>query len=181
MTPIKVRKLLITSGAYQTPISQQINELYSIGKIIKELQQVMGLSVASVNGYLPYQKTVYYLEVSTDMVSWLRKYRFRKAMTDKISSEVEMGTEHAKDLLLQIIIAFENYSFKIFKGIRYYYTVKDNEIFFLRKGKFVTRASVDITLEQLLEFKRGITKSPDRKCLDVSAQAICTRFLSESV
>ena len=80
MTPIKVRKLLITSGAYQTPISQQINELYSIGKIIKELQQVMGLSVASVNGYLPYQKTVYYLEVSTDMVSWLRKYRFRKAM-----------------------------------------------------------------------------------------------------
>lgn len=32
MTSIKVRKLLITSGVYHTPISERIGELYKNGK-----------------------------------------------------------------------------------------------------------------------------------------------------
>jgi len=59
MTPIKVRKLIISSGVYQTDISMRINELYKSGKTIKEIQKIVGLSAASVSGYLPYQKTVY--------------------------------------------------------------------------------------------------------------------------
>ena len=58
MTPIKVRKLLITSGAYETPLSTTINKLYREGKTVKEIQQIMGLSSASVNAYLPYNKSV---------------------------------------------------------------------------------------------------------------------------
>ena len=34
MTPIKVRKLLINSGVYQTDISTRINELYKSGKTL---------------------------------------------------------------------------------------------------------------------------------------------------
>ena len=34
MAPIKVRKLLISSGVYQTDISMRINELYTNGKTI---------------------------------------------------------------------------------------------------------------------------------------------------
>lgn len=82
MTPIKVRKLLISSGVYQTDISMRINELYKSGKTIKEIQEIVGLSAASVSGYLPYQKTVYNLEVSTDVANRLRKYRNRKVMVD---------------------------------------------------------------------------------------------------
>lgn len=37
ITPIKVRKLLISSGVYQTPISEEINKLYRSGKNIKEI------------------------------------------------------------------------------------------------------------------------------------------------
>ena len=33
MTPIKVRKLLISSGVYQTDISMRINELYKSGNL----------------------------------------------------------------------------------------------------------------------------------------------------
>lgn len=54
MAPIKVRKLLISSGVYQTDISMRINELYTNGKTIKEIQEIVGLSAASVSGYLPY-------------------------------------------------------------------------------------------------------------------------------
>ena len=65
MSRIKVRKLLITSGAYETPISRQVGELYKSGKTVKEIQTITGLSAASISGYLPYQKTIYNLEEST--------------------------------------------------------------------------------------------------------------------
>lgn len=69
MTPIKVRKLLISSGVYQTDISMRINELYKSGKTIKEIQKIVGLSAASVSGYLPYQKTVYNARTFENQIS----------------------------------------------------------------------------------------------------------------
>ena len=129
MAPIKVRKLLISSGVYQTDISKNINELYKSGKSIKEIQKIVGLSAASVSGYLPYQKTVYNLEASTDVANRLRKYRNRKAMVEKLAAEVEPKTEHTNGLLWETIAAFEDYPFKTAKGLRFYYTVKGNELF----------------------------------------------------
>ena len=154
MTPIKVRKLLISSGVYQTDISMRINELYKSGKTIKEIQEIVGLSAASVSGYLPYQKTVYNLEVSTDVANRLRKYRNRKAMVDKLTAEVETGAEQTKDLLWETMVAFEDYPFKTAKGLRYYYKVKGNELFISRKEKSVTRASVNMAFETAVRLQR---------------------------
>lgn len=154
MTPIKVRKLLISSGVYQTDISMRINELYKSGKSIKEIQEIVGLSTASVSGYLPYQKTVYNLEVSTDVANRLRKYRNRKAMVNKLAAEVETETAHTKDLLWATIAAFENYPFKTAKGLRYCYSVKGNELFISRKEKSVTRASVNMAFETAVKLQR---------------------------
>lgn len=154
MTSIKVRKLLITSGVYQTDISMRINDLYKSGKTIKEIQEIVGLSAASVSGYLPYQKTVYNLEVSTDVANRLRKYRKRKTMVDKLAAEVETGAEPTKDLLWETITAFEDYPFKTAKGLRYYYTVKGNELFISRKEKSVTRASVNMAFETAIRLQR---------------------------
>ena len=154
MTPIKVRKLLISSGVYQTDISKKINELYKSGKTIKEIQEIVGLSAASVSGYLPYQKTVYNLEVSTDVANRLRKYRNRKTMVDKLAAEVEVGAEQTKDLLWATLIAFEDYPFKMEKGLRFYYTVKGNELFISRKEKSVTRASVNMAFETAVKLQR---------------------------
>ena len=154
MTPIKVRKLLISSGVYQTDISMRVNELYKSGKTIKEIQEIVGLSAASVSGYLSYQKTVYNLEVSTDVANRLRKYRNRKTMVDKLAAEVETESENAKDLLWETITAFEDYPFKTAKGLRYYYTVKGNELFISRKEKSVTRASVNMAFETAVRLQR---------------------------
>lgn len=154
ITPIKVRKLLISSGVYQTDISMRINELYKSGKTIKEIQEIVGLSAASISGYLPYQKTIYNLEVSTDVANRLRKYRNRKAMVDKLAAEVETGAEYTKDLLWETIAAFEDYPFKTAKELRYYYTVKGNELFISRKEKSVTRASVNMAFETAVRLQR---------------------------
>lgn len=40
MTPLKVRKLLITTGAYQTAISKAVNALFREGKSVAEIQEL---------------------------------------------------------------------------------------------------------------------------------------------
>ena len=46
MTPLKVRKLLITTGAYQTAISKFVNTLFREGKSVAEIQELTNLSRA---------------------------------------------------------------------------------------------------------------------------------------
>lgn len=154
MTPIKVRKLLITSGAYETPLSIAINKLYSDGKTVKEIQQLMGLSAASVNGYLPYNKAVYKLEEATLTAERLRKYRQRKAAVEKLYADMELNNmDIVCQTLWETLLLFEGYPFVTAKGLRYYYTIKGNEVFFTRKEKSVTRATVNMAFQTALKLQ----------------------------
>ncbi len=154
MTPIKIRKLLITSGAYETSMSRQVNELYNSGKSVKEIQTIMELSSASVNGYLPYKKAVYNLEEVTLTAERVRKYRKRKDAVCELAMALNNGNlERIKETLWNALIIFERYPFKTAKGLRYYYTIKGNEIFFSRKEKSVTKASMFMALETAIEFR----------------------------
>lgn len=155
MTPIKVRKLLITSGAYETPISIAINKLYSEGKTVKEIQQIMGLSSASVNAYLPYNKTVYKLEEATLTAERLRKYRQRKNAVEKLCKDIDIkSSDEVSQTLWETLLLFEGYPFITAKGLRYYYTIKGNEVFFTRKEKSVTRATVNIAFQTALKLQK---------------------------
>lgn len=40
------------------------------------------------------------------------------------------------------------------KGLRYYYTIKGNEMFFTRKEKSVTRATVNIALQAAINLQK---------------------------
>lgn len=172
LTPLKVRKLLITSGAYETSTSHHVNKLHKSGKTVKEIQTIMGLSAASVSGYLPYQKTIYNLEESTLLAERLRKYRSRKAAVRQLAVDLYGGDpEQMQETLWNTLICFEGYPFKTAKGLRYYYTVKGNEIFFSRKEKSVTRASVSIALETAMELQKtgsSITGPKMLRCFGAS-------------
>lgn len=63
------------------------------------------------------------------------------------------NSEHIKETLWNALSIFEGYPFKTAKGLRHYYTVKGNEIFFSRKEKSVTKASVFMALKTAIEFK----------------------------
>lgn len=56
MTPIKVRKMFITSGVYQTATSIKVNKLYTSGKSIREIQVATGLSPTSNSATFPTAK-----------------------------------------------------------------------------------------------------------------------------
>ncbi len=166
MSRIKLRKILITSGAYETPTSRQVNELYKNGKTVKEIQTITGLSAASVSGYLPYQKTIYNLEESTLVAERLRKFRSRKSAVRQLALALDDGNlPHIDEKLWNALVAFEGYPFKTAKGLRYYYTMKGNEIFFSRKEKSVTRASVSIALEKAMELQKTGTRITGPKML----------------
>ena len=159
MTPLKVRKLLITTGAYQTAISKAVNTLFKEGKSVAEIQKLTNLSQASVQSYLPYSKTVYKMVERTLLAERLQKYRSRKAAADRIAeamaSEAKEGLEK---LLWNTLAAFEGYPFRTAKGLRFHYSIKGNEIFFSRKEKSVTRATANIALENAVNvnFPRGL-------------------------
>ncbi len=166
LTSLKVRKLLITSGVYETLISRQINELYKSGKTIKEIQTITGLSAASVSGYLPYQKTIYNLEESTLLAERLRKFRSRQSAARQLALALGDGDPaHMEETLWNAFAVFEGYPFKTAKGLRYYYTIKGNEIFFSRKEKSVTRASVSIAFETAMELQKTGTRITGPKML----------------
>ena len=59
------------------------------------------------------------------------------------------------------LILFQGYTFLTAKGLKFTYTLKGNEVFFSRKEKSVTRATVDLALQKAVE-KEGMVSGPKK-------------------
>lgn len=64
VSPIKVRKILITAGAYESDNEhyKHITELFSKGYTSMEIKELTGLPMATVNSYLPYSRMAYRMD-----------------------------------------------------------------------------------------------------------------------
>ena len=67
LNPIKVRKLLITAGVYESDVAKKVKntfeeyrETQDYKTSIRSTAKALNLSKASVTSYLPYQKGVYF-------------------------------------------------------------------------------------------------------------------------
>ena len=68
LNPIKVRKLLITAGVYNSDTADQVQRVFNVHRdagqsyteAITATMKELNLSKASVNAYLPYEKGVYF-------------------------------------------------------------------------------------------------------------------------
>ena len=67
LNPIKVRKLLITAGVYESEVAERVQDTFeeyretqSYKEAILSTAATLELSRASVTSYLPYQKGVYF-------------------------------------------------------------------------------------------------------------------------
>ena len=125
MTPIKIRKILVTAGVYETPISRQVNELYEEGKSVAEICKIMDLSVASVNGYLPYKKAIYKMEERSLLAERLVRFRHRKDAVDKLKYSMENDAEEQQRAQFkEALEAFAGYRFQTSQGVRFDYVVE---------------------------------------------------------
>lgn len=155
LSALKVRKLLVTAGVYDSPICRRVQELYAVGKTVKEIQHLTGLSAASVSGYLPYRKTIYKLEDRTVLAERLQRYRGRKQAVRKVKEQLTHGTEeNVIEAVWNAVCWFEGYSLETVQGLRFHYKVRGKELFFSRKEKSVTRATVDKAVKTVLELQR---------------------------
>jgi hypothetical protein len=156
MTRIKVRKLLITAGYYETPISRRVNQLHQEGKSIAEIQEATGLKRSSVHSYLPYSKAIYKLEDATVTAERVRRYRSRKQSVEVLKKVIETGNQAAAEAALWgTLTLFQEYPFRTAKDLRFYYIIKGNEIFFTRKEKSVTRSTVNLAFEKAMELQQN--------------------------
>ncbi|MEI3167416.1 MAG: hypothetical protein V8S58_05345 [Lachnospiraceae bacterium] len=67
LNPIKVRKLLITAGVYQSEAAEKVQDTFeeyretqNYKEAIRSTANILNFSKASVTSYLPYQKGVYF-------------------------------------------------------------------------------------------------------------------------
>jgi hypothetical protein len=69
---------------------------------------------------------------------------------------MESGHQTAAEAALwYTLILFQEYPFSTAKGLRFSYSIKGNEIFFTRKEKSVTRATVNLALKKAMELQEN--------------------------
>ena len=83
ISPMKVRKILITANLFHSSMASKIAEMHNEGKMtVKEIATALNTTVANVNSYLPYQKIIYDLEEKSVNADKQERYRHRQQQTE---------------------------------------------------------------------------------------------------
>lgn len=163
MSALKIRKLLVTAGAYSNDISDEVNRLYAAGKTVAEIQRITGLGKSSVNGYLPYMKAVYKPEELSLNAERIKVFR------DRQQAVVELADDMSEDKLWETIVAFQNYPFHTATGLPFVYELKkgrsgkyNKELIVSRRteSKTVVWSSVMLAFQKAVELQGEIIDRP---------------------
>lgn len=78
LSPMKVRKILITGGCYSNDMSTEIDNLWKDGKTVQEIAEILNTSVSNVSSYLPYERIIYNMDEKSVEADRQQRYRDRK-------------------------------------------------------------------------------------------------------
>lgn len=84
ISAMKVRKILITGGAYSNDLTEQIGKLHRDSKTVAEIAAMLNMTRANVNSYLPYEGVIYNMperSVAADRQARYRECRKNKGLT----------------------------------------------------------------------------------------------------
>jgi len=190
ISPAKLRKLLITAGErdnnvyYDSPVAAQIGRLQRDGKTVKEIQEILGLSYTSIQGYLPHTKLIYSLDTMSTEAERIRLYRNRQKAVEEF--QIHLGLPNQSLYLWRTIIAFEGFRFTTSgrgnrPGTKFTYEVSKpntgsgrryagekidgygNELWIIKNGqraeKSISRSTVDLALKNALA-QEGFVSGP---------------------
>ena len=126
LNPIKVRKLLITAGVYESETAEVVQDTFSsyrqtqsYAEAILSTVAALNLSKSSITSYLPYEKGVYFPStVAGDKISvGAERQRRYRAVRKLLRAPNEEN-------LWNCIIAFRGYTFHTVKGLPFSYEIK---------------------------------------------------------
>ena len=126
LNPIKVRKLLITAGVYQSDIADAVQQTFQSFRTTQDYKTAVSstmialhLSRPSVTSYLPYEKGVYFPEdaEAENISAGAERQRHYRAV-------VELKKNPCEENLWKCVVAFRGYKFKTMSGLLFTYKLK---------------------------------------------------------
>ena len=128
LNPIKVRKLLITAGVYESEVAEKVKNTFEEYRETRDYKtsilttsSTLQLSKASVTSYLPYQKGVYFPSTEKEKISVgaerQRRYRAMKRWRTNPTEETFWG----------VVLAYVGVKFKTYSGLPFSYEIKKRQ------------------------------------------------------
>ena len=140
LNPIKVRKLLITAGIYESDIAKMVQRTFNNYKesqsykdAVLSTASALKLSKASVTSYLPYKKGVYFPNTADkEKISVgaerQRRYRAMKRWRADPTEENFWG----------VVLTYAGVKFKTYSGLPFSYEIKKG-----RNGEYTKELWID--------------------------------------
>lgn len=91
VSTVKVRKILITEGLWESDTSIRIGNLLKEGKTTAEIAEILYMSVKNVQAYMPYDRGTYGDGLSKEAI---RSDRYRSRMRQAASAQVMKRNRH---------------------------------------------------------------------------------------
>lgn len=140
LNPIKVRKLLITAGIYESDVAEMVwrtfsnyRETQGYKDAVLSTASSLKLSRASVTSYLPYEKGVYFPKeapVEKISVGAERQRRYRAVR--------KLRTEPTEEHLWEVALLYSGVRFKTYSGLPFTYEIRKG-----RNGQYTKELWID--------------------------------------
>jgi len=140
LNPIKVRKLLITAGVYESEVAEKVQDTFeeyretqNYKEAILSTANTLQLSKASVTSYMPYKKGMYFPSTAEkEKISVgaerQRRYRAMKRWRSDSTEENFWG----------VVVAYAGVKFKTYSGLPFTYEIKKG-----RNGAYTKELWID--------------------------------------
>ena len=140
LNPLKVRKLLITAGVYESEVAEKVQDTFedyrktqNYKEAILSTANTLQLSKASVTSYLPYQKGVYFPSTADKekiSVGAERRRRYRAVR--------KLRSEPTEEHLWDVVLAYAGVKFKTYSGLSFSYELRKG-----RNGEYTKELWID--------------------------------------
>ena len=125
LNPIKIRKLLITAGVYESEVAEKVKNTFEEYRETQDYKtsilstaNTLKLSKASVTSYLPYKKGVYFQSTEKEKISVgaERQRRYRAVR--------KLRTEPTEEHLWEVVLLYAGVRFKTYSGLPFTYEIR---------------------------------------------------------
>ena len=139
LNPIKVRKLLITAGVYESDVAEKVKNTFEEYRETRDYKtsilttsSTLQLSKASVTSYLPYQKGVYFPSTEKEKISVgaERQRRYRAMKWWRV--------DPTEENFWSVVLAYAGVKFKTYSGLSFTYEIKKG-----RNGEYTRELWID--------------------------------------
>ncbi len=140
LNPIKVRKLLITAGVYESEVAEKVQDTFEEYRETQDYKtailstaNTLNLSKASVTSYLPYQKGVYFPSTADKEKISVGAERQRRYRAMK-----RWRTDPTEENFWGVILVYAGVKFKTYSGLSFSYEIKKG-----RNGEYTKELWID--------------------------------------